>query len=74
MFTCIIINSGTQASMERYGQLLERAIQSQMHEDVPSDCEDWRTKTENRNRLKSSTNLSSNQTPLPRKSLQSKLR
>ncbi|CAF1669065.1 unnamed protein product [Rotaria magnacalcarata] len=33
--------TGTQESMERYGQLLEKAIQSQMHEDVPSDCEEW---------------------------------
>lgn len=33
--------SGSLASMEKYGSLLERATSSQMHEEVPSDCEDW---------------------------------
>ena len=32
---------GTQESIERYGRLLEKAMQSQMHEDIPSDCEEW---------------------------------
>ncbi|CAF2057652.1 unnamed protein product [Rotaria magnacalcarata] len=36
--------TGTRESMERYGQLLEKALQSQMHEDIPSDCEDWALK------------------------------
>lgn len=30
--------------MERYGRLLEKAMQSQMHEDIPSDCEEWISK------------------------------
>ncbi|CAF1470779.1 unnamed protein product, partial [Rotaria magnacalcarata] len=30
--------TGTQASMEHYGLLLERAMNSQIHEEVPSDC------------------------------------
>ncbi|CAF1259862.1 unnamed protein product [Didymodactylos carnosus] len=46
---------GTQESMERYGQLLEKAMQSKMHEEVPSDCEDWRAKQEKRNQSKSFT-------------------
>ncbi|CAF1596689.1 unnamed protein product, partial [Didymodactylos carnosus] len=37
--------------MERYGQLLEKA----MHEEVPSNCEDWRAKQEKRNQSKSFT-------------------
>ena len=35
---------GTQESMEKYGSLLEKAMQSQMHEEVPSDCDDWHSK------------------------------
>ncbi|CAF4916808.1 unnamed protein product, partial [Rotaria magnacalcarata] len=47
--------TGTQASMERYGLLLERAMKSQMYEEVPSDCEDWKRKKQKENRLKNST-------------------
>ncbi|CAF3907108.1 unnamed protein product, partial [Rotaria sordida] len=47
--------TGSQESMERYALLLEKAIQSKMHEEVPSDCEDWRTTQEKRNQLKSFT-------------------
>ncbi|CAF3361141.1 unnamed protein product [Rotaria socialis] len=47
--------TGTQASMEGYGLLLERAMKSQMHEEVPSDCEDWKIKKQKETRLKNST-------------------
>jgi hypothetical protein len=40
--------------MERYGILLEKALKSQMHEDVPSDCEDWRLKKGKENQSKNS--------------------
>jgi len=38
--------------MEKYGRLLEKAMQSQMHEEVPSDCEDWRVKRQQGNQSK----------------------
>ena len=41
--------------MERYGQLLEKALESKMHEEVPSDCEEWRMKQVKGNQSKSST-------------------
>ncbi|CAF2807889.1 unnamed protein product [Rotaria sp. Silwood2] len=50
-----IEQTGTQESMERYAQLFEKAMQSKMHEEVPSDCEDWRATQEKTNQLKSFT-------------------
>ncbi|CAF1104250.1 unnamed protein product [Didymodactylos carnosus] len=44
--------TGTQESMEKYGCLLEKAMQSQMHEEVPSDCEEWRAKQRKENQSK----------------------
>ena len=41
--------------MERYGQLLEKALESKMHEGVPSDCGEWRMKQVKGNQSKSST-------------------
>lgn len=52
-----IEQSGSLASMEKYGSLLERATSSQMHEEVPSDCEDWYLKFDKQDsRAKSSEN------------------
>ncbi|CAF4509081.1 unnamed protein product [Rotaria sp. Silwood2] len=56
--------TGTQSSMERYGQLLELAMQQQMHEEVPSDCEDWKSKKEKQNRMKNSTTASTSKSML----------
>ncbi len=41
--------------MEKYGRLIEKAMRSQMHEEVPSDCEEWRTKTKKGNQSKASS-------------------
>lgn len=41
--------------MEKYGQLLEKALQSRMHEDIPSDCEDWAVKNGKDDRAKNTT-------------------
>ena len=41
--------------MERYGQLLEKALQARMHEDISSDCEDWILKNEKEKRAQHST-------------------
>ncbi|CAF4465038.1 unnamed protein product [Rotaria sp. Silwood2] len=52
--------------MERYGRLLEKAMQSQMHEDVPSDCEEWiskKTKDSQSKHFKAAS-ISSLQSPL----------
>jgi len=38
--------------MEKYGRLLEKAMQSQLHGEVPSDCEDWRAKQRKENQSK----------------------
>ncbi|CAF1395132.1 unnamed protein product, partial [Rotaria sordida] len=58
--------TGTQEAMERYGHLLEKALQSRMHEDIPSDCEEWMLKNEKENRGKHSTTatISSSKSPL----------
>ncbi|CAF2380045.1 unnamed protein product [Rotaria sp. Silwood2] len=58
--------TGTQESMERYGQLLEKALQSRMHEDIPSDCEDWVLKNGKENKVKHSmsTTISSSKSSL----------
>ncbi len=61
--------------MEKYGRLLEKAMQSQMHEEVASDCEDWRAKQRKENQSKAlSTPLrpSSKSKPSNKKSKQSK--
>ncbi|CAF4905960.1 unnamed protein product [Rotaria sp. Silwood1] len=59
--------TGTQSSMERYGQLLELAMQHQMHEEVPSDCEDRKSKKEKQNRIKNSTTASTSKPMLSTK-------
>ncbi|CAF4925350.1 unnamed protein product, partial [Rotaria sp. Silwood1] len=58
--------TGTQESMERYGYLLEKALQSRMHEDIPSDCEEWMLKNgkENRGKHSTTTTISSSKSPL----------
>jgi cell division protein FtsN len=74
-FSISIFILGTQESMEKYGRLLEKAMQSQMHEEVPSDCEDWRAKQRKENQSKAlSTPLrpSSKSKPSNKKSKQSK--
>ena len=52
--------------MERYGQLLEKALQSRMHEDIPSDCEDWMLKNGKENGTKhcTTTTISTSKSPL----------
>ena len=47
-----IFISDTQEFMEKYASLLEKAMQAQMHEEVPSDCEDWRAKHRKQNQSK----------------------
>ncbi|CAF1524748.1 unnamed protein product, partial [Rotaria sordida] len=56
----------TQEAMERYGHLLEKALQSRMHEDIPSGCEEWMLKNGKENRGKNSTTaaISSSKSPL----------
>lgn len=44
--------TGTQESMEKYGRLLEKAMQYQMHEEVRSDCEEWHAKQRKENQSK----------------------
>ncbi|CAF1259558.1 unnamed protein product [Rotaria sordida] len=58
--------TGTQEAIERYGHMLEKALQSRMHEDIPSDCEEWMLKNEKENRGKHSTTatISSSKSPL----------
>lgn len=41
--------------MERYEYLLEKALQARMHEDIPSDCEDWLVKNDKENKSRNST-------------------
>ena len=63
-----LLFSGTLKSIEGYGQLLEKALEARMHEDTPSDCEDWKLKSEKKKiKHSTATTISISKLPLKQK-------
>lgn len=58
------LNQGTLQSMEKYALLLEKVMQSQMHDEVPSDCEEWqKTQMKQKNNCSSPSLSSDDRSP-----------